>query len=111
VSGTVALAPEFAGKVSPQDTVFIFARPAEGPRMPLAIVRKQVRDLPLAFALDDTMAMSPEMTLSKFSRVVVGARVSKSGSATPQPGDLEGVTAPVSSTATGVTVTIASETR
>jgi cytochrome c-type biogenesis protein CcmH len=57
------------------------------------------------------MAMTPEMTLSKFPRVVVGARVSRSGSATPQPGDLEGVSAPVASTATGVTVTIANETR
>ena len=79
--------------------------------MPLAILRRQVRDLPVAFALDDTMAMTPEMTLSKFPRVVVGARVSKSGSATPQPGDVEGASAPVSSTAIGVTVTIASETR
>ena len=76
VSGTVVLAQELAGKVAPQDTVFIFARAAEGPRMPLAILRRQVRDLPVAFALDDTMAMKPEMTLSKFPRVVVGARVS-----------------------------------
>jgi cytochrome c-type biogenesis protein CcmH len=111
VSGTVALAPGLAGKVAPQDTVFIFARAAEGPRMPLAILRKQVRDLPVAFVLDDSMAMTPEMTLSKFPRVVVGARVSRSGSATPQPGDLEGVSAPVASTARGVTVTITGETR
>jgi cytochrome c-type biogenesis protein CcmH len=111
VSGTVVLARELAGKVAPQDTVFIFARAVDGPRMPLAILRRQARDLPVAFALDDSMAMTPEMTLSRFPRVVVGARVSKSGSATPQPGDLEGVSAPVASTATGVTVTIASETR
>ena len=111
VSGTVALAPELSGKVAPQDTVFIFARPANGPRMPLAILRKQARDLPFAFALDDTMAMTPEMALSKFPRVVVGARISKSGSATPQPGDFEGISAPVSSSAVGVTVTIAGETR
>ena len=111
VSGTVVLAGELAGKVAPQDTVFIFARAADGPRMPLAILRRQVRDLPVAFALDDTMAMTPEMTLSKFPRVVVGARISKSGSATPQPGDLEGFSAPVAATATGVTVTIGSEVR
>jgi len=111
VSGTVVLASELAGKVAPQDTVFIFARAADGPRMPLAILRRQVRDLPVAFALDDTMAMTPEMTLSKFPRVVIGARISKSGSATPQPGDLEGFSAPVTSTATGVSVTIASEAR
>ena len=79
--------------------------------MPLAILRKQARDLPFAFALDDTMAMTPEMALSKFPRVVVGARISKSGSATPQPGDFEGISTPVSSSAVGVTVTIAGETR
>jgi len=111
VSGTVVLAPELAGKVAPQDTVFIFARAADGPRMPLAILRRQVRDLPVMFALDDSMAMTPEMTLSKFPRVVVGARISRSGSATPQPGDFEGLSAPVSSSATGITVTIAGEPR
>jgi cytochrome c-type biogenesis protein CcmH len=79
--------------------------------MPLAILRKQVRDLPVSFVLDDTLAMTPEMTLSKFPRIVIGARISRSGSATPQPGDLEGVSAPVSSTASGVIVTIASEKR
>jgi cytochrome c-type biogenesis protein CcmH len=79
--------------------------------MPLAILRRQARELPVAFRLDDTMAMTPEMTLSKFPQVVIGARISKSGSATPQAGDFEGISAPVSSGATGVTVTIASETR
>ena len=111
VSGTVALAPELAGKVAPQDTVYIFARAADGPRVPLAIVRKQARELPVAFTLDDTMSMAQGMTLSNFSRVVVGARISKSGSATPQSGDFEGITAPVSNTATGLAVTIASEVR
>ena len=111
VSGTVVLAGALAAKVAPQDTVFIFARAADGPRMPLAILRRQARDLPVAFALDDTMAMTPELTLSKFPKVVIGARISKSGSATPQPGDLEGLSAPVAATATGVTVTIASEVR
>jgi cytochrome c-type biogenesis protein CcmH len=106
VRGTVVLAPELASQVAPQDTVFIFARAADGPRMPLAILRRQARELPIAFALDDTMAMSPEMTLSKFSKVVVGARISKSGSATPQTGDFEGISAPVENTANGLTVTI-----
>lgn len=58
--------------------------------MPLAIVRRTVADLPITFTLDDTMAMAPEMTLSKFPVVVVGARVSKSGNAMPSPGDLTG---------------------
>jgi cytochrome c-type biogenesis protein CcmH len=93
VSGVVSLAPALASKISPEDTVFIFARAAEGPRMPLAIRRHRASELPIRFTLDDSQAMSPEMKLSKFPRVVVGARISKSGNAMPQPGDL--IAAPV----------------
>jgi cytochrome c-type biogenesis protein CcmH len=75
--------------------VFIFARAAEGPRVPLAILRKRVADLPLAFTLDDSLAMSPAARLSGAARVIVGARVSKSGNAMAQPGDLQGLSAPV----------------
>jgi cytochrome c-type biogenesis protein CcmH len=109
IAGTVRLAPGLAAKAAPTDTVFIFARAASGPRMPLAIVRKQVKDLPASFTLDDSMAMAPNMRLSNFPQVVVGARVSKAGSATPQPGDLEGASAPVAVGASGLTVTIESE--
>jgi len=91
---------------SPDDAVFIFARAAEGPPMPLAVLRRQVRDLPVAFSLDDSMAMAPGLKLSGFPRVVVGARISRSGSATPQPGDLHGTSAPVANDATGVAVVI-----
>lgn len=89
VAGTVALAPALAKSAQPNDTVFIFARAAQGPRIPLALVRKQVRDLPVTFTLDDSQAMSPDMKLSNFGEVVVGARISKTGSAMPQSGDLE----------------------
>jgi cytochrome c-type biogenesis protein CcmH len=106
VSGTVQLAPALAARVAPADTVFVFARAADGPRVPLAVMRKQVRELPAAFNLDDTMAMAPGMKLSDHARVVVGARISKSGSPTPQPGDLEGLSAPVKVGDTGVTVVI-----
>ncbi|HSV69000.1 MAG TPA: c-type cytochrome biogenesis protein CcmI, partial [Methylibium sp.] len=88
VRGTVRLAPALAARAGPDDTVFVFARAAEGPRMPLAIRRYRVAELPVSFTLDDSLAMSPQMKLSSFARVVVGARVSKSGQATPQPGDL-----------------------
>lgn len=111
ISGMVKLAPELAAKVAPTDTVFIFARAADGPRMPLAIMRKQARELPVTFTLDDSMAMTPETKLSNFPRVVVGARISKAANATPQPGDLQGVSPPVTGTATGVTVVIDSEIR
>ena len=95
VSGVVTLAPQLAGKVAPGDTVFIFARAAEGPRMPLAILRKRASDLPAEFTLDDSMAMAPQMKLSAFPQVVIGARVSKSADASPQPGDLQGLSGPV----------------
>jgi cytochrome c-type biogenesis protein CcmH len=91
VKGTVSLSGKLAGKTNPDDTVFVFARAADGPRMPLAIIRRQVKDLPLTFSLDDSMSMSPEMKLSKFKQVVIGARISKSGNAAPQSGDLQGM--------------------
>jgi cytochrome c-type biogenesis protein CcmH len=106
LKGTVRLSPELKAKVSPDDTVFIFARAAQGPPMPLAVKRAKVRELPLAFALDDSMAMAPGMTLSAHPRVVIGARVSKSGQATPQPGDLQGASAPVANDAANVIVVI-----
>lgn len=95
ISGTVALSDALKGKAAPDDTVFILARAVEGPKMPLAILRKQVKDLPLKFILDDSMAMNPQMRLSAFDRVVVVARVSKSGNAMPQPGDLQGMSSAI----------------
>jgi cytochrome c-type biogenesis protein CcmH len=109
--GEVRLAEKLKGSVSPDDVVFVFARAAEGPPMPLAVLRKRVRDLPIAFALDDSMAMAPAAKLSKFPRVVVSARVSKSGQAAPQPGDLQGASAMVANDASGVRVVIDSVVR
>lgn len=106
LKGTVSLSAKLKAKAAPEDTVFIFARAAEGPPMPLAVLRKQVRDLPLAFSLDDSMAMAPGMRLSGFPRVIVAARVSKSGEAAPRPGDLQGSSAPVANDAQGVSVVI-----
>jgi cytochrome c-type biogenesis protein CcmH len=106
VSGTVTLAKQFAGKAAPDDTVYVFARAAEGSRVPLAILRKQVKDLPLRFTLDDSMAMSPAAKLSGAPKVIVGARISKSGGALAQPGDLQGLSAPVAVGSSGLAIEI-----
>jgi cytochrome c-type biogenesis protein CcmH len=92
----VSLSPELAPQTSPDDLVFIYAKALSGPPMPLAAARKQVRDLPLTLRLDDSMAMMPQLKLSGFPQVVVGARVSLSGDPSAQSGDLEGEVKPVS---------------
>lgn len=91
---TVRLAPALAAKLPPGATLYVFARAAEGPRMPLAIVRQPAGAGPVEVMLDDRSAMTPALKLSAFPRVVVGARISASGNATPQPGDLEGLSDP-----------------
>jgi cytochrome c-type biogenesis protein CcmH len=96
-----------AKQAGPNDTVYIFARAASGPRMPLAIVRKQVKDLPATVVLDDSTAMDPAMKLSSMPEVVVVARVSKSGDAIAKAGDLEGTSEPVKTGAGAVAVSIA----
>lgn len=104
---TVELDPALQAQVRPDDTVFIFARAVNGPRMPLAIVRKQAGELPVTVTLDDSMAMSPAMVLSGFDPVSVGARISRSGNAIPQSGDLQGMQSPVSTgTSTSLNVRI-----
>jgi cytochrome c-type biogenesis protein CcmH len=86
---TVKLDPKLAAKVEPSDTLFVFARAVGGPPMPLAVARLKAADLPAKVTLTDAMAMTPALTLSKFSKVDVVARISKTGNATPQAGDLE----------------------
>ena len=106
VSGTVSLAAALSAEVKPDDTVFVFARPAEGSRMPLAMLRKQVRDLPFSFILDDSTAMSPASRLSQAGRVVIGARITKSANAAPLKGDLAGHSGPVPVGSKGLTIAI-----
>jgi cytochrome c-type biogenesis protein CcmH len=108
VSGTVTLAPALRAQASPGDTVFVFARPAAGGRMPLAVHRAKVADLPLTFTLDDSMAMAPGMTISSVKQLTVSARISKSGNALPQPGDLAGESAAVAPGTSGIAVEIGS---
>jgi cytochrome c-type biogenesis protein CcmH len=111
LAGTVSLAPTLKGKVSADDIVFVFARAAEGPPMPLAVARARVRDLPYRFQLDDSMAMTPALRLSAFPKVTVTARVSRGGAPTAQPGDLQGVVGPVANDSRGVQLVIDSVVR
>jgi cytochrome c-type biogenesis protein CcmH len=90
----VALAPALKSKAAPDDVVFIFAKAASGPPMPLAIVRKKVKELPVEVTLDDSMAMVQGMNLSAFDQLILGARISKTGQALPKPGDLQGLSKP-----------------
>ncbi len=106
VTGSVTLAPALAAKVSGGETLFIFARSEGGPRIPLAVVRAAARELPMKFALDDSQAMSPDFRISGAAAVRVEARISASGNAAPQPGDLVGTSAVVKPGARDVAIVV-----
>jgi cytochrome c-type biogenesis protein CcmH len=106
ITGTVRLAASLAGKVAPGDTLFVFARPTDGSRMPVAILRVSAAQLPYAFRLDDSLAMTPASKLSDQKRVLVGARISKSGDALPHAGDLEASSAQTAPGTDGLVLTI-----
>jgi cytochrome c-type biogenesis protein CcmH len=91
----VSLDPKLVDRLDPSATLFVFARAASGPPMPLAIERLKASQLPLTVTLDESKGMLPDMKLSMFPQVVIGARVSKSGNATPSSGDLQGLSAPI----------------
>lgn len=106
LTGSVTLAPELAAKAAPSDTLFIYVRAASGPPMPLAILNLRVKNLPAKFSMTDAMAMMPTMKLSSFPHVRVVARISKSGNAMPQSGDLQGISPIVSNTTRNLKVVI-----
>jgi len=106
IAGRVEVAPALASKIAAEDTLFVFARPVDGPRVPLAVLRVPARELPKSFTLDDSMGMAPGVKLSAAQSVVVEARVSKSGNALPQPGDLSGKSAAVRPGASGLKIVI-----
>lgn len=95
VSGEVQVTDVLAKRVRPTDTVFVFARATEGSRMPLAILKRPAGDLPFSFTLDDSSAMGPQFRISGVQQVIVGARISSTGDATPRSGDLTGQIGPV----------------
>ena len=106
ITGRVSVDPRLRDHVAASDTLFIFARAVNGPRMPLAVIRTTASPLPHDFTLDDSMAMSPGARLSGASEVVVEARISKSGNATPSPGDLRGTSSAIKPGTRGVAIVI-----
>jgi cytochrome c-type biogenesis protein CcmH len=106
ISGTVSLASGLAGKVTPTDTLFVFAREMNGPPMPVSIVRATKQDLPFTFRLDDSTSPMPSRKLSDVDSVIIVARLSKSGQAMPQSGDLEGMSQPVKPGTNNITIVI-----
>jgi len=106
VTGRIVLADGLKGRISADDALFIFARPADGSRMPVALKRGRASELPMEFELDDSMAMVPEARLSQQARVIVGARISKRGDATPRAGDLQGFSVPVAVGTQGLRIEI-----
>lgn len=98
ISVRVDIADQLINKVRLDDTVFIYARAVKGARMPLAIVKKKASELPVQVILNDEMAMMPSMALSNFPEVNIFARISRSGQATSQSGDLLGKVDHVSTT-------------
>lgn len=106
IAGVVSLSPALSSKAAPDDAVFVFARAVQGPPMPLAVQRFKASDLPASFSLDDSMAMAPGMQLSKHPNVMVLARVSKTGNAMPQTGDLQGNAGPVKIGSTDLKIVI-----
>jgi cytochrome c-type biogenesis protein CcmH len=91
----VSLAPRLNAMVAAGDTVFVFAKAANGPPMPLAIQRLHAGELPTTVTLTDGMGMLPTMKLSQFPQVIIGARISKSGNAIAQSGDLQTLSKPL----------------
>jgi cytochrome c-type biogenesis protein CcmH len=106
VAGRIEIDPALAAKIAPGDTLFVFARALDGPRMPVAMARLAAGDFPASFLLDDSMSMTPNFKLSQQKQVIVGARISRSGDAQPRAGDLEGYSAAVAPGAQDVKIVI-----
>jgi cytochrome c-type biogenesis protein CcmH len=106
VSGTVELDPALKGKAGPDDVLMIIAR-LPGTRMPLAAVRLRASELPVKFVLDDSQSMNPQSPISAAAEVEVEARISKTGMAKPEPGDLLSAAKTVKVGASGVALRVA----
>ena len=110
IAGRVTVADSVPHKPRADQTVYIFARAVDGSRMPLAVLRRKAGDLPLDFVLDDSQALRPDNRLSGHAQVMVEARISSTGDATPMPGDLVGRAGPLAVGSAGVALVIDSVT-
>lgn len=106
ITGKVVLGPNLASRASLPDTLFVFAKDVAGPPMPVSIVRASKKDLPFTFRLDDSTSPMPSRKLSDIETVVIVARLSKSGKAMPESGDLEGMSQPVKPGTENITIVI-----
>jgi cytochrome c-type biogenesis protein CcmH len=106
ITGKVVLGPNLANKASLPETLFVFAKDVAGPPMPVSIVRASKKDLPFTFRLDDSTSPMPSRKLSDIDTVVIVARLSKSGKAMPESGDLEGMSQPIKPGTENITVVI-----
>jgi cytochrome c-type biogenesis protein CcmH len=106
ISGRIFLSKALMAQTHPDDLVYVFAKAESGPPMPLAVLRMKVSDLPAEFTLDESMAMMPQLKLSNFAKVIVGARISRSGNAIPSSGDLQGQVHNISPGSIGLNIEI-----
>jgi len=93
-------------KAQPDQVVFVYARAYQGAKMPLAIDRVKVSDLPRVVLLNESMAMTPAMSLGTVDKVEVVARISNDGTAASKPGDWEGNLGPVDLNTAGAVVNV-----
>jgi cytochrome c-type biogenesis protein CcmH len=87
VSGQVDIAPELKSKIKAGDVLMVIAR-KPGERMPVAVLKTPVTAFPISFVLNDALAMSPNALISQIPEVSVEVRISKTGMAMPEAGDL-----------------------
>lgn len=91
ISGVIKLAPNLVNKVSPNETLFIFAKEVNGSPMPLAAIKTNTSKIPYIYHLNDSHALNPNVKLSLAKEVTIVARISKDGDASAKPGDLQGM--------------------
>jgi cytochrome c-type biogenesis protein CcmH len=110
ISGVVRIAPALVGRIASGDTLFVYAQALDGDPAPLVVLRKRAHELPVAFFLDDSIAINPARLPSSHNELLIGARVARGGSgALPSAGDLQGFSAPVRYGQAGVVIVIDSE--